>query len=157
MYDNIGKSDSYSMTNLDIDSLVGRKILHAKINDQRDLVILDTDKGPLFLSWVGDCCAHCYLENISGSENLKDATILSAENAEWKDVTKNEEDYEVIESMGTNIKTTKGYITFESRVSHNGFYGGRIEVSDIEPINAYSSPRFENEKEIGKLNTLEDF
>lgn len=157
MYDNIGKSERHNLEDLGIDSLVGKKIISAKINQEKDLVILDTETGPLFLSWEGDCCSQCYLVNVSGAENLQNATIVSAENAEWKDVQRNEEDYEVIESMGTKIKTDKGYMTFESRLSHNGYYSGNIKVSDIEPMDQYSSPRFDSEEEMGLLKTLEDF
>lgn len=147
----------YGMENLGIKALLGRKVLAASINDEKDLVVLDTDKGRLFLSWVGDCCAKCYIANFSGMDALVGGTILEAEHAEWKDFKRDEDYGDVIESMGTNIKTDKGHVSFESRLSHNGYYGGWIEVSDEEPVNQYSSPRFDTPEEWPELKALADF
>lgn len=115
---------------MNINSLIGRTVTEAKINQEKDLVVLQTNKGPLFLTWVGDCCAVCHLEHVSNSEALINSEITSAENTEWKDVKAPDEYGYVTEGMGTTIKTTKGTITFESRVSHNGYYSGKISVSD---------------------------
>lgn len=129
------------MKDLGIGALVGRTVLGSSINEDRDLMVLSTDKGNLYITWEGDCCAKCFLANVSGSEYLEGSTILEAENAEWKDVSRSEEDYEVLESMGTKIKTSSGYVTMESRVSHNGHYGGSIMVSDVGPMDQYHSRR----------------
>lgn len=90
--------------------------------------------------WEGDCCASCYLAHVSGSADLIGATILSAENSEWVDTPdSNVDDYDQKESMGTVIKTDKGTVTFESRLEHNGFYSGRINVTDcIEMVQNHS-------------------
>lgn len=100
--------------------LVNTIIKSTKVNPENDKILLETDQGNFFLSWVGDCCSHCFIANISGSENLVDAKILEVEHSEWKDVSRND-DYEVLESMGTKIKTSKGYVTIETRLSHNGY------------------------------------
>jgi hypothetical protein len=131
----------YSMTDVGLGALVGRKVLAASINAEKDLVALDTDKGKLFLSWVGDCCAHCYLAHMSGADALVGATITSAENAEWKTVSGERYDGEMTEAMGTNLRTDKGHITFESRVEHNGYYGGEIRVSEDAPMDQYHCER----------------
>lgn len=128
----------YNAKDLGIQALIGRKVLAAFINDEKDAIKLETDKGDLFLRWEGDCCAHCYIAHINGSEFLIGHTILSAENTEWKDLTRNENEYDVLESMGTKIKTDKGYVDIETRVNHNGYYGGRVNVSDVGYIDAYS-------------------
>ncbi len=145
----------YSIPNLGIESLVGKKVIDAVINEDKNIIVLETNSGFLFLSWVGDCCAECYLAHINGAENLIGGLILEANNSEWSDVSRNEE-YEVIESMGTNIKTDKGYVTFESRVSHNGYYGGRINVSDMCPADQYSWQRVTDPSEL-ELQSLKDF
>lgn len=108
--------------------LIGATISAAKINDERDRVLLDTDQGTFFLSWNGDCCAQCYMCHISGSEALIGATILEVHNAEWVELSN--EDCEVVESMGTKFRTTKGYVDFETRLEHNGYYGGEITVDE---------------------------
>lgn len=126
---------TYDAKTLELKDLVGLKVLSGKITGNRQTVLLNTDKGNYILNWVGDCCANCFLANISGTDNLLDATITEAEDAEW--VMRDEQEYEVIESMGTKLKTTKGHVTFESRVVHNGYYSGRIHISKDLPVDQY--------------------
>ena len=147
-------SKRYSMVNLGLNSLVGREITKAEINDEKDLVVLRTTAGDLFLKWNGDCCAHCYLANVSGSENLVGSKILELYDQEWITEVNDEENYNVEESMGTRIKTTKGYVELESRVEHNGYYGGSIDVTTDEPMDQYCSPTYD---ELPPLKPLEDF
>jgi hypothetical protein len=149
-------SKTYSMEDLGIDTLIGRKVLSAKINSDNDLMVLDTDQGKLYLTWEGSCCAHCYLYHITGSEYLVGATITEVTNANWSDLPRGEDDYGVTESMGTNIRTDKGWVTFESRVEHNGYYGGEIRVSDDEPMDQYGWPRYDKGY-LPVLKTLKDF
>lgn len=138
---------------LDIDSLAGLEVQSAHINEENDLIQLNTNRGTLYLSWVGDCCAQCFLAHVSGTQFLIDATILSAEHSEWVDTSdSNREEGYVIESMGTTIKTSKGTVTFESRVSHNGYYGGWIRISDI-PLDQYD----DKIEDFSALRPLEDF
>jgi hypothetical protein len=133
------------MKDLGMQALIGREVISAKIHEDKDFVILETTKGALYLSWEGDCCASCYIAAISGSENLIGSSIQSVEDSEWKDI-KNE-GHDVIESMGTKIKTALGYVTFETRVAHNGYYGGQILVTE-EPLGGLNPTQ---------LKELEDF
>lgn len=140
---------------LKMSDLVGRTVTKALINPSKDYVFLETDKGPLHLTWVGDCCAHCFLANITGSDALVGAQILAVENSEWKDLEKSEEYGDTVESMGTKIRTLKGYVDFESRVSHNGYYGGWIQISDLSPLDQYSNTV--DDDDIGEMQPLKDF
>lgn len=124
--------------NLVIEDLIGKHVISAEINIAKDLVILNTTTGKLFLSWEGDCCAHCFLQHIEGSSLLMDAIILKAYNLEWRDISSDEAQCEVIESMGISIITTKGHINFETRLEHNGYYSGDILISDRDPSNEYN-------------------
>lgn len=149
------------MITFEIEELVGRKITKAEINSGHNDVRLETEKGALFLSWNGDCCSKCYLYHIEGSENLKDAEILEAEDMTFSEKTEPDEEHwydNVIESMGTRFKTTKGYVTFESRLEHNGFYGGRVSLTYGHAIDQYTGIRnAENIEEYGEFKDLEDF
>lgn len=138
----------------DLKVLVGRTVTEAFINQDRDYVMLHTTTGPLFLTWVGDCCAHCYLAHVSGADVLVGAAISDAYNTEW--AREERSDYDVIESMGTTIKTNKGYVTFESRVEHNGYYGGSLLISGDEPLDQYHYPKYEWDEK-PEMKTLEDF
>lgn len=148
--------ERYGMESLEIDSLVGLTITNALINTEKDLVVLGTDQGKRYLSWVGDCCAHCFIEHVSGVEFLIGSKISKAVNAEWVDISKTE-DYGVLQSMGSTIQTDKGILTIETRLSHNGYYGGRIQISKEGPIDQYSSPRFDDFEFEKDLVNLRDF
>lgn len=129
---------TYSEQDIGIKSLVGKKVLSALINDEKDAIILNTDDGNYFLKWQGDCCAQCYIAHFNGADLLVGATILEAENTQWSDISRNDDDLDVLETMGTKIKTDKGYVDIETRLSHNGFYSGMVNVSKEGFIDAYS-------------------
>lgn len=129
---------TYNAKNIGLESLIGKTILSAFINESNDAVVLKTDDGDYYLRWEGYCCASCYIAHINGSENLIGSKILSAETSEWSDVSRNKDDYEVLETMGTKFRTSKGYVDIETRLSHNGYYSGMINVSKEGYIDAYS-------------------
>lgn len=153
--------ESYKMVDMGIHALVGRKVKKASINAEKDCVVLDCEDGRLYLTWVGDCCAHCYLVHVNGIDNLFAETITAADHSEWTDVSSREDGCEVVESLGTKIITTKGFVDFESRLKHNGYYGGRICISDDEPMDQYSSPKYPTDEEkkefVMELKGLRDF
>ena len=123
--------------------LVGQKVYLALIAPTKDVVILATESGPFYLTWGGDCCAKCFLGGVSGAEALVGSTILGVEHSEWVSALNISGDYydDVVESMGTKIKTDKGYVTLETRLEHNGYYGGWILVSRERPeMDIFNSP-----------------
>jgi hypothetical protein len=142
------------MEGLGIKDLVGRKIDAAYINESNDFIKLETDKGPLYLTWVGDCCTNCFLAHLSGSKNLIGSQILEARDKEYTSGG-DRDNCEVIDTFGTLLKTSKGYVDFESRALHNGYYGGMLYISDDEPMDQYHSPRNGWQKE--DMKPLKDF
>lgn len=138
-----------------MESLVGLTVSKAEINDGNDLIVLTTDKGVRYLTWEGYCCSLCFLAHVNNTKALLNSKIIEVQAAEWKTLKDNEDDYEVIENMGTIVTTTSGIISFETRLEHNGYYAGMIYVSDDEPIDQYHSPRMNWEKD--ELRPLEDF
>lgn len=148
---------SYNMKDLTMKSLRGRFVKAAYINKDKDLVVLDTETGRLFLTWEGDCCSLCYLAHAEGIDALVGATIIKGKSAKW--VILEDDEHDVLESMGTKLTTSKGYVTFETRLSHNGYYGGEILVSDDEPMDQYHSPRYslETDGKLPELVELKDF
>ena len=133
-------------------SLIGCKVEKAEINKENNLVVLTTDKGSFYLSFQGDCCAQCYLAHANGVDNLVGSTINDVEQSEW--VSDDTEDYSVTETMGVKLTTSKGYVDFETRVEHNGYYGGYILVDQVGPLDQYNSYLYINPLE---LVTLKDF
>lgn len=150
----------YDMKSLGIPALVGRKVRDAVINPEHDMVILRTNLGSLYLTWEGGCCSKCYLNHVNGTDALIGAEITAAENAAWTTLKSDEDGYRSVEeSMGTKIKTTKGYVDFETRLEHNGYYSGKIMVSDDEPMDQYHSPRYGKDNPLRNVTLLplEDF
>lgn len=149
------------IVDLGIHALVGRKVKKANINPEKDCVVLDCEDGRLYITWVGDCCAKCYLAHVNGIDNLFAETITAADHAEWVRQEEKDEYDEVTETLGTKIITTKGYVDFESRVEHNGYYGGRILISDDEPMDEYCTPKYPTDEEkkefVMSLKGLRDF
>jgi len=149
--------NTYDLENLGVESLVGLKVENAFINSSKDYVRLDTNQGSYFLTWVGNCCAHCFLAQVSGASNLIGATIISAENAKWSSqiqLDPSRELSDVFQTMGTNIITNRGHVTLESRVEHNGYYSGNVIVSKVCPVDSYGCGRDVSEE---SMFLLEDF
>lgn len=154
------------MNNQDLNRLIGLKITSAVINETNDVieltVVQDTvvdalsqDEGNLYITFEGECCAKCYVYHVNGAENLVGATITNAETTSW--ITNPEPDppaYEVIETMGLMLTTTKGYVAFETRLEHNGYYGGALVITRGSVQDVYSL-RYDDE--IYKFRELKDF
>ena len=79
----------------------------------------------------GDCCAHCWVESVNG---VPGGIVLETEDKGWtQDADSDPERDSVNETGFWTLKTTSGYIDIETRLSHNGYYGGWIEyVKTIE-------------------------
>lgn len=140
---------------LKIDVLVGKKIYNAWINEEKDLVILGTDEGYYWLTWTGDCCARCYLAHVNNPEALVNAKITEVTNSEWIEDTSSTEDA-LVDTMGTQIVTTKGHITFESRLENGSYhYSGELNISDHGPLGQYQS--FNNDENFPIMKKLYEF
>lgn len=119
--------------------LVGKTVLSAHINSDKDLVVLETDSGTFYLSWVGECCSNCFLAHVNYSEGLVGQKIIKIEHTEWENKTN--ESCDVVDSMGTTITTTAGVVSFETRLEHNGYYSGKIQISNQNALNLYGRKR----------------
>lgn len=139
----------------DIKVLIGKRVISAETNKEKDLVILNCADGKLFLTWEGSCCAKCYLAHVGGAEDLIESEIIEAENRLWSKNLQGSE-FHVVQTMGSQFKTTQGYVFFETRLEHNGYYSGSIHISDQYPVDQYDEPRYKD-YEIIETEELEDF
>lgn len=111
----------------------GAKVLAIWINDEKDRVILETNKGRFYIGISADCCSHSWIEHLSGLPEIFFGNIVDIENVEnrWgDDEYKVEHDHpvhEVLKYYSTKIKTDKGLLEFEYRNSSNGYYGASFE------------------------------
>lgn len=138
---------------LGIKYLVGKKIVYSMINPDHDIILLFTDHGLLYLSWVGEGSAECFIQHVAFSETLCDANILNIKQLAWRSLEK--DGYSTIESMGTAIITDKGICAIETRLIHNGYYAGYIRVSQTYPSSMHGGAiEITN---IGEFKHLSDF
>ncbi len=109
------------MTLQDLVGLVVRDARYDKDNIYLNLV----DGTCVALMPEGDCCANCFIEHVSIAYALTDAVIASVENIDGE---RKEDDSGVDEDWGHRITTNKGVCSIEMRVTHNGYYGGCLNV-----------------------------
>lgn len=89
-------------------------------------VRIDTDAGPVRLRAVADCCAHAWVEAVECCE-------LPARFQSWdpKPTATTEHEYGDVLDIGFyDLVTDKGHCSIELRVSHNGYYGGVLELDN---------------------------
>ena len=120
-------------------NLIGQRINGILVNDGHDQVAFRTTEGRyLGFYTCGDCCNSVFINHMSGTgvlgegnsfDLLRGAVILAVEEKGWTDVDV-EDSYGCVEDGFFTIKTDRGYIDFEVRNEHNGYYGGHLEEED---------------------------
>lgn len=108
--------------------MVGFKVQEVRYDGST--MYLVGDEHSFELEPEGDCCAHCYINGLNYIEALQGGTIKEVENLELPD--EKNEDYEVINAWGHRFHTDKGIATLDMRVSHNGYYGGWVNVRKVD-------------------------
>lgn len=103
--------------------------IKAAYTDGETIYLVQSDDSTISLTPEGDCCAHCYVNDIDNSDALQGATVLEVEDLAG-DRVDNSEYGDVTESWGHRIHTTKGICTIGMRVEHNGYYGGSLTIGD---------------------------
>jgi hypothetical protein len=72
---------------------------------------------------------------------LRGALVTGAEDKGWGENRDDDEDaWNVIQDGFFTLMTDRGYIDFEVRNSHNGYYGGNFDLDDspeVEPDDVY--------------------
>jgi hypothetical protein len=136
--------------------LLGKKIIEIEIADEKDFLKFITDSEPVFMQVEADCCSTSWIEHISLPE--LPAVCLKIEDVEMPKPSKEElykhaqlnyssgfdpegteEEKDLISGSclkcyGLKIITDKGYLDIEYRNSSNGFYGGRMQFLERDPI-----------------------
>lgn len=118
-----------------LQSLVGAKMIAARWDGENLYFV--TDRGTFKGRPEGDCCAHCYVQHVSGTDALAEGAIVNA--TELIGGTSTQAEYgDVSDTWGHRIRTSKGICSIEMRVDHNGYYGGALEFGrcDSAPVAA---------------------
>ena len=140
-----------------LNKLVGHRINGIFLNADNTRVVFRTTEGQDFGYYTsGDCCNTVYINHFQGKDVigegntfdlLRGALVLSTEEKEWVtiDIEDEHDDEswhdECVEDGFFTIKTDRGYIDFEVRNEHNGYYSGHLEeleehmeVEDMRPL-----------------------
>jgi hypothetical protein len=126
-----------------LNKLVGKRINGIFLNDDNTRVVFRTIEDERIGFYVyGDCCNTVYINHFQGVDVvgegnafdlLRGALVTAAEEKEWINVeNSDEESWDVIEDGFFTICTDRGYIDFEVRNEHNGYYSGHIDELDGE-------------------------
>lgn len=121
--------------------LVGERINSILLRDDNERIVFRTIDGREFHYYTsGDCCNTVWINhmtgvNILGEGNtfdiLRGALVTGSEDRGWSDNREDDEDaWNVIQDGFFVLLTDRGYIDFEVRNSHNGYYGGSFEYDD---------------------------
>ena len=120
-------------------NLIGQRINGIFVNDTHDRVAFRTNEGRYLGFYTsGECCNNVYINHMSGTEVLgegnsfdllRGALVLGVEEKEWVEVNEHDRG-ECVEDGFFTIRTDRGYIDFEVRNEHNGYYGGHVGEED---------------------------
>ena len=118
-------------------NLVGERINGILLNENNDRLIIRTIDGRHYHYFTsGDCCNTVWINHMSGVgvlgegntfDLLRGALVTKSEDKGWNDNREDDDGYEVIQDGFFTLHTDRGYIDFEVRNSHNGYYGGNFE------------------------------
>lgn len=122
-------------------NLIGERINSILLREDNERIIFRTVDGKEFKFYTsGDCCNTVWINhmtgvNVLGEGNtfdlLRGALVTGSEDKGWNDNRESDEnDYDVIQDGFFTLVTDRGYIDFEVRNSHNGYYGGNFEFDE---------------------------
>ena len=128
----------------DLNRLLGRRINGIFLNEDHTQVVFRTIEDERIGFYVhGDCCNTVYINHFQGVDVvgegnafdiLRGALVTAVEEKEWVSVENpDKESWDVIEDGFFTIRTNRGYIDFEVRNEHNGYYSGHLSEWD-EPV-----------------------
>jgi hypothetical protein len=131
----------------DLNKLVGQRINGIFLNEDKTQVVFRTIEDKHIGFYVhGDCCNTVYINHFQGRDVigegnafdlLRGALVTAVEEKEWIAIDDSEQDEdawtdECVEDGFFTIRTDRGYIDFEVRNEHNGYYGGHLSDWDEE-------------------------
>lgn len=127
-----------------LNRLVGRRINGIFLNEDRNKVVFRTIEDERIGFYVyGDCCNTVYINHFQGRDVigegnafdlLRGALVTAVEEKEWVTIDAEQDENswhdECVEDGFFTIRTDRGYIDFEVRNEHNGYYSGHIDDCD---------------------------
>ena len=120
------KYEPYQLKDPVLVYLVGKTVSKLEMNNAKDVIRFTLDDGAfIFASAVGECCSRSWFEHIEGEDALIGSPVLAVVEK------KSAPDYgELTQFYGWTLETARGRFDIEMRNESNGYYGGKIIVSD---------------------------
>ncbi|MFE7717545.1 hypothetical protein ACFU44_00715 [Nocardia rhizosphaerihabitans] len=112
-------------------ALIGRKVTAVRMND--DVLIFETDQGPVGFRVWGDCCSHSYFHDFYGLDKLREnGPVIEFNEISLPDPEPTREYDDCVQAYGYEIVTEHKMFgpqtsVFSFRNSSNGYYGGEME------------------------------
>lgn len=124
--------EDYSDIEIEIEYLLGQTISEIKINEDKDEVRIETNKGSYLMFHERDCCEKVYLEEVIGDiEDLIGSPLLLAEMVTNKKDRFNKTEDELDDSWTWTfykLATTKGSVTLRWLGESNGYYSEEVTI-----------------------------
>ena len=139
-----------------LNRLVGKRINGIFLNEDKTRVVFRTIEDERIGFYVyGDCCNTVYINHFQGIDVvgegnafdlLRGALVTAVEEKEWVAIEEEQDEDswhdEYVEDGFFTIRTNRGYIDFEVRNEHNGYYSGHIDelaekdavLDDMRPL-----------------------
>lgn len=139
-----------------LNRLVGKRINGIFLNEDKTRVVFRTIEDERIGFYVyGDCCNTVYINHFQGIDVvgegnafdlLRGALVTAVEEKEWVAIEEEQDEDswhdECVEDGFFTIRTNRGYIDFEVRNEHNGYYSGHIDelaekdavLDDMRPL-----------------------
>jgi len=124
--------------------LVGKRINGIFLNEDHTKVVFRTIEDERIGFYThGDCCNNVYINHFQGADVVGDgnafdilrgALVLDTEEKEWVKIEEEQDEDswmdDCVEDGFFTIRTDRGYIDFEVRNEHNGYYSGHLEETE---------------------------
>ena len=119
---------------MNIGVLLGAYVREIYVNSDQSEMYIDTIDGTICLEAHGDCCSETWFADFVGVEAFLCSTILLVERLPTREADDNRTRQQVDEVYGYRFRTANGDSTLVFRNSSNGYYGGSLDVKEIEAM-----------------------
>lgn len=121
--------------------LIGKTVIGLQVSEGEDFLAFEHPDGTLtvYEAW-GDCCSESWFADITGVDALLYSKVVDAEDVDLPQIQDDRCRQEEDAFYGVKLKTTKGYVDIVFRNSSNGYYGGKIYLSQIWPRTGVMRP-----------------
>jgi hypothetical protein len=118
----------------EFEKLIGKKVISAHTDGGNLYLVLDNNKV-IELYPEGDCCSHCYIQHVSGTPALIGGVIAKIEDIKSIATEEEKKNADVLEAWGHRFYIQgKGIFDIEMRLNHNGYYGGWVNVTELDTL-----------------------